>query len=272
MTLRICLAGVTGWTGSAIAAAVLDSPEFELVGAVARSAAGRTVAASIGGEAGSAVVIEPDVAAALRTPADVLIDYTHPSAVKANVLLAIEEGLHAVIGTSGLTSQDYDDIDAAARRAGVGVVAAGNFSVTAALLKHFSGIAALHVPHWEIVDMAHAGKPDAPSGTARELADYLGDLAQNEPEVPVEETLGTPATRGATLGGAQVHSIRLPSYVISVEALFGLPGERLTIRHDAGSSAEPYVGGTLLAAKAATSTTGLVRGLDTLLFGGAGAT
>ena len=79
-------------------------------------------------------------------------------------------------------------------------------------------------------------------------------------------TLGTPETRGATIGGAQVHSIRLPGYVIAVEAQFGLPDERLTIRHDAGAGATPYVAGTLLAAARAPVTTGLVRGLDTLLF------
>lgn len=236
------------------------------MGAVARTAAGTTVADTLGTAGGQDVVIASDVGAALSTTTDVLIDYTHPSSVKANVLSAIAAGAHCVIGTSGLTAEDYDEIDAAARDGERGVIAAGNFSVTAALLKHFAGIAARHVPHWEIVDMAHAGKPDAPSGTARELAEYLGDVATNELAVPVEDTLGTPATRGATIGGAQVHSIRLPSYIISVEALFGLPDERLTIRHDAGSSAEPYVGGTLLAARAAPDTVGLVRGLDTLLF------
>jgi 4-hydroxy-tetrahydrodipicolinate reductase len=216
------------------------------------------------------VVISADVEQALREPTDVLIDYTHPTSVKENVLAALSSDVNAVIGTSGLTAKDYDEIDAAARACGRGVIAAGNFSVTAALLKHFSGIAARHVPHWEIIDMAHASKPDAPSGTALELAEYLGGVASNELQVPIDETLGARDTRGATIGGAQVHSLRLPSYVISVEAIFGLADERLTIRHDAGSGAEPYVGGTLLAAQAAVDTVGLVRGLDTLLFGQAG--
>ncbi|MFV1987257.1 MAG: 4-hydroxy-tetrahydrodipicolinate reductase [Gemmatimonadota bacterium] len=267
MTIRVCMAGVTGWTGSSIATALLASPDFQLVGAVARRAAGQTVSEALGVEGGEDVVISSEVSGALTAPTDVLIDYTHPSSVKGNVLEALAAGVHAVIGTSGLTADDYDEIDAAARARGRGVIAAGNFSVTAALLKHFAGIAARHVPHWEIIDMAHASKPDAPSGTALELAEYLDGVASNELTVPIDETLGVRDARGATIGGAQVHSLRLPSYVISVEAIFGLADERLTIRHDAGSSAEPYVGGTLLAAKAAIDTVGLIRGLDTLLFG-----
>ena len=267
MTVRVCVAGVTGWTGSAVARAVLASPEFDLVSALARAASGRTVSEALGVSGGSDVTIASDVAGALAAGPDVLIDYTHPDTVKANVLAALGAGVSAVVGTSGLTADDYDEIDAAARAAECGVVAAGNFSVTAALLKHFAGIAARHVPHWEIVDMAHAGKPDAPSGTARELAEYLGGTARNEQKVAVEDTLGPREARGAAIGGTQVHSIRLPGYVISVEALFGLPDERLTIRHDAGAGAEPYVGGTLLAARAAVRQVGRVRGRDTLLFG-----
>ena len=114
--------------------------------------------------------------------------------------------------------------------------------------------------------MAPAGKPDAPSGTAQELSEYLGEVAQNELAVAIPDTIGAVNARGATVGGAQVHSIRLPSYVISGESIFGLPEERLSIRHDAGSSAQPYVGGTLLAAKEAPARIGLIRGLDTLLF------
>ena len=270
MTIRVCVAGVTGWAGSAVARGVLASDEFELTGAVARRAAGEVVASVVTGVE-SDVVVAADVAAALEVATDVLIDYTHPSAVKENVLSALDAGVAAVVGTSGLVAEDFKEIEAAALEAGVGAIAAGNFSVTAALLKHFSGIAARHVPHWEIIDMAGAGKPDAPSGTARELAEYLGEIARNELELPIANTLGPKEARGASIGGAQVHSLRLPSYVVSVESIFGLADERLTIRHDAGSTAEPYVGGTLLAAKAALGTVGLIRGLDTLLFSSPGA-
>ena len=120
---------------------------------------------------------------------------------------------------------------------------------------------------WEIIDCASAKKPDAPSGTALELAEALADVARNELAVPVENTHGRREARGATVGGTQVHSVRLPGVVLAFETLFGLPGERLTIRHDAGEGAQPYVNGTLLAVRRVMGITGLVRGLDRLLFG-----
>ena len=146
------------------------------------------------------------------------------------------------------------------------VAAAGNFSLTAALAKHFA-LLAKHLRSREVIDYAHADKPDAPSGTTRELAEALGDVAQNQLAVPVERTHGDRQARGATIAGTQVHSVRLPGIVLAFEAIFGLPNERLTIRHDAGKGAEPYVNGTLLAVRRVMQVTGLVRGLDRLVFG-----
>jgi 4-hydroxy-tetrahydrodipicolinate reductase len=123
------------------------------------------------------------------------------------------------------------------------------------------------VPEFEIIDYAKSTKPDVPSGTARELAERLGAIAPSNPGVPLDKIIGPKETRGANIGGGRVHSVRLPSYVIAVEAIFGKAGERLTLRHDAGTSADPYVGGTLLAARRVREIKGLVRGLDTLLFG-----
>ncbi len=266
MTIRLCIAGATGWTGSRLVEAVLDSSEFQLVGAVAREAAGRDPGERLGRDP-VGWSIAGSVAEALAVETDVLIDYTHPSVVKDHVNVALDHKVGAVIGTSGLSSSDYDEIEARAKQQGVGVVAAGNFSVTAALVKHFACIAARHVPHWEVLDYAHAGKPDAPSGTARELAETLATVAEQQFEVSPDQTVGDRQARGATIGGSQVHSIRLPGHVLSFEALFGLPDERLTIRHDAGSSAAPYVGGTLLAAKRCAEMVGLLRGMDRLLFG-----
>jgi 4-hydroxy-tetrahydrodipicolinate reductase len=129
-------------------------------------------------------------------------------------------------------------------------------------------LAARHLPSWEVVDYASAGKADAPSGTARELAERLGEVRPPEVARSVLDTAGAPEARGATIGGAQVHSVRLPSFTVSTEVVFGLPDERLSIRHDASSSAAPYVAGTLLAARAVPARTGLTRGLDRLLVEG----
>lgn len=106
---------------------------------------------------------------------------------------------------------------------------------------------------------------DAPSGTARELAYRLAQVRQPDVTHPIDETIGERDSRGATLNGSQVHSLRLPSYVISVEAIFGSRDERLTIRHDAGSGAEPYIQGTLVAIREVKNRVGLIRGLDRIM-------
>jgi len=117
--IRVCIAGATGWTGSALVAAVGKSGTFELTGAVARKAAGLDVGTALGG-APLGVVIRPTVAEALQAGADVLIDYSHPAAVKANVLAALAAGVPAVIGTSGLSAQDFQELEARAREQGLG--------------------------------------------------------------------------------------------------------------------------------------------------------
>jgi 4-hydroxy-tetrahydrodipicolinate reductase len=133
------------------------------------------------------------------------------------------------------------------------------------LMQKFAEMAAKLIPQWEIFDYAHDDKVDAPSGTARELAARLSRVRPPEQTVPVEQTTGDPAARGATLAGAQVHSVRLPGFVISAEVIFGMPDQRLSMRHDSGSSARPYVDGALLAIRRVSGLVGVHRGLDTVL-------
>jgi 4-hydroxy-tetrahydrodipicolinate reductase len=250
--LNICVAGATGWTGAAIAEAVAEADDLDLCSAVSRSAAGREI---------HGAPVSASVAEALDG-VDVVVDFTSHEVAKANALTAIGVGAAVVIGTSGLTAADFDEIDAAARERDVGVISAGNFSLTAAMAKAAAQLAARHLPSWEIIDYASAGKPDAPSGTARELAEALG---ATQHERSVADTHGAVEARGADVAGTQVHSLRLPSFTVSTEIVFGAPDERLSIRHDAGSSAAPYVAGTLLAIRAVHERVGLTRGLDALL-------
>jgi 4-hydroxy-tetrahydrodipicolinate reductase len=245
--------------------ALLACPDFELTGAIARRSAGRDVGELLGLPV-RGVVVASKLEEALRRGADVLVDFTSPDSVKHRALEALAHDIRVVIGTSGLTAEDYRDIEHSAAGKNLGVIAAGNFSITAALAKHFALLAAKHLPSWEVIDYAHADKVDAPSGTTRELAEALGEVTRNRQAVPVERTHGNPEARGAAIAGTPVHSIRLPGYVLAFEAIFGLPQERLTIRHDAGQGAEPYVHGTLLAVRRVMHVVGLVRGMDRLLF------
>ena len=193
------------------------------------------------------------------------VEYTKPDTATANILAALEHGAHVVVGTSGLTEADFAEIDVVARRQARGVLACGNFALTAVLLQRFAEIAARLIPQWEILDYAHDDKADAPSGTAREIAARLSRVRTPVTTVPVEQTAGLPEARGATLAGSQVHSIRLPGFVISAEVIFGMPDQKLTIRHDSGSSAIPYVDGALIAIRRVATLVGVHRGLDTVL-------
>lgn len=264
MSISVTLLGATGWVGKELVAAITAAPDLTLAAAMARQAAGQDVGLATGGAA-LGLTVAGSLEEALAIPSDVVIDYTAPTAVKGHALAAIAAGRAVVVGTSGLTGEDYTEIDEAARKAGVGVIAAGNYSITAALMQRFALLAARHVADVEVIDYASAKKPDVPSGTARELAERLSQVRMEATSRPVGELIGPQESRGATVGRTQVHSVRLPGFVLSCEVLFGAPDERLSIRHDAGSSAAPYVAGTLLAVRRVREQIGLRRGLDTLL-------
>jgi 4-hydroxy-tetrahydrodipicolinate reductase len=262
--INVIIAGATGWAGSELARAVARTDDLALVGAVGRRHAGRPLGEVLG-EPGLACVVRASAAEALAERCDVFVEYTKPGTAKANIVAALDHGAHVVVGTSGLTDADFAEIDALARERGRGVLACGNFALTVVLLQKFAEAAARLIPQWEIVDYAHDDKPDAPSGTARELAHRLGRVRAPAPTVPLERTVGPREARGATVSGTQVHSLRLPGYVIGAEVIFGMPDQRLTIRHDAGNSARPYVDGALLAIRKVAALTGVHRGLDSVL-------
>jgi 4-hydroxy-tetrahydrodipicolinate reductase len=257
--IRVCIAGVTGWTGAPIAEAISGADDLELVAGVSRSQAGTTLD-------DLRVPVFGSVAEALESAeADVLVDFTHASAVKENVLAALARGVSVVVGSSGLGADDYAQIDRRAHEARVGVIAAGNFSLLAAMLVRSAAGIARHVPSWEIIDYGSETKADVPSGTARELAERLGATRGPDLGRPLQDVHGPVEARGATVAGTQIHSVRLPSFVVSTEIVFAAEGERLTLRHDPGETPAPYVLGTLLAVRSVRGRVGVTRGLDSLL-------
>ena len=208
--IRVCIAGVTGWTGRAVADAVGAADDME------PSRAWRAPTRRV-----SRLSRGPSTR--LRRTCS---STTPTQTSRENVLAALERGVHVVVGSSGLIAEDYAEIDALARERAVGVIAAGNFSVTAALLLRLATEAARHLDAWEVIDYASAGKPDAPSGTSRELAERLESVRRPRLGVPLDQVVGAPEARGATVAGTQVHSLRLPSFVVSTEIVFA--AERAT--------------------------------------------
>lgn len=242
--IRVALAGHHGKTGSALVPALTSAVGFEYVGGVGRA---------------------DDVRAFLReNRPQALVDFTHPAAALDNALAAVAAGAAPVIGTSGLAPQAVDELEAACQEAGVGGIVAPNFAIGAVLMMHVAEQVAPFFDAVEVIEMHHAAKADAPSGTAlataRRLAARKGAaFAYNRPE-----KITMPNTRGGEEGGVGVHSVRLPGLVADQQVMFGLPGQTLTITHRT-TSRECYVPGVLLAISRVVAETRFYRGLDALL-------
>jgi len=265
MKIRVCIAGATGWAGSALSRGVAADPELELVAGISRKAKGQNLSALLGLETAAVPVYETATEALEAVPCDVFVEFTQPDSAKTNIMAAIRKGVNVVIGTSGLTDANYSEIAALAEEHKVAVLAVGNFAITAVLLQKFSEMAAKYIPNFEVIDYADDRKVDAPSGTVRELVKRLSEVQVPNETVVEADRIGPPEVWGAKMNGVRVHALRLPSYTISVETIFGLTDERLTIRHDSGTGAEPYVKGGLLAIKKVSSFTGFKRGLDSVM-------
>jgi 4-hydroxy-tetrahydrodipicolinate reductase len=150
MTIRVCLAGATGWAGSALARSIAQSDDIELVAAVSRTHAQR-ILGDVLAEPRLTCPIYATAQEALVQPCDVFFDYTKPDVAKANVMEALQQGAHVVIGTSGLTDADYADIAAVAETHQRGVLAVGNFALTVVLLQKFAEMAARHIAQWALL-------------------------------------------------------------------------------------------------------------------------
>src|SRR6266699_7320149 len=187
--INVCFAGITGWTAPPIAAAIEQAGDLTLSSGVSRSAAGQSLAA-VAGSSGRGLVYATVAEALASAEVDVLVDYTSAAAVKNNVWASVEAGVHVVVGSSGLTAGDYAELDRLARDRGVGVIAAGNFSIMAAILRRAATMAAQHLGQWEIIDYASDGKPDVPSGTSRELAETLARVRTPQPAVALPDLQG----------------------------------------------------------------------------------
>jgi len=264
MPIRVCLAGATGWAGSELARGIASTTDLELVSGVSRSHSGMTLA-DVLHSPGLKATLYASAAEALAVPCDVFVEYTKPASAKPNILQALDRGAHVVVGTSGLTEQDYAEINTVAHQRRRGVLACGNFALTVVLLQKFAEYAAKYLPNWEIVDYGSGTKADVPSGTVRELVLRLSQVRQPQVTITAEKAIGPPEARGATVSGTQVHSVRLPGHVLGVDVIYGMPDQTLTLRHQAGSSARPYVDGALLAIRKVAALIGVHRGLDNVL-------
>jgi len=244
--IRVGVLGARGRMGQQVCRAVDAAPDLDLVAMV---------------DAGDWLFSVADAGA------QVLVDFTHPDVVMDNVRFAIDQNIHAVVGTTGFTPERLDTIRDWLRDAPqVGVLVAPNFGIGAVLAMKFAQLAAPFYESVEIVELHHAGKVDAPSGTAARMASLIA-AARREAgmdDVPDATTKALDGARGASVDGIAVHSVRAAGMVAHHEIIFGTTGETLTIRHDSLDRAS-FMPGVLLAVREIDRRPGLTVGIESLL-------
>jgi len=260
--IRVLVVGAAGRMGRGLGRAACAEKDMEVVGAVDRGSAGQD-AVSLAGAQGASVSIMDSLADAIaQTSPDVVVDFTVPDAVMGNARTSIKAGVATVVGTTGLTKENLEDLARLCEERKAAALVAPNFAIGAVLMMQFAAQAARHFDAAEIIELHHAGKRDAPSGTALRTAQLMASTSGSK-FAAVESSDGRTA-RGQAEGAIHIHSVRLPGLGAHQEVILGGLGQTLTIRHDS-TSRESFMPGVLLAIRKVRGLRGLVVGLEKLL-------
>ncbi|MFC1970366.1 4-hydroxy-tetrahydrodipicolinate reductase [Chloroflexota bacterium] len=259
--IKVVVYGASGRMGQEVVEAVCQEPETQLVGAVDLKVSHDSLVLPDG----SGMVPFSTSLEIILTggPADVIVDFSIAKATMPAVRLAAKHGVNMVIGATGLDADDIDEIEWLAADQKIGVVVAPNFALGAVLMIHLARIAAKFMDYAEIIELHHERKIDAPSGTALTTASAMAD-ARGKPFIQPIGKGETPASRGQSVEGITLHSVRLPGLMAHQEVILGSQGQTLSVRHDA-INRECYMPGVLLAIKEVVKRRGLIYGLDNLL-------
>jgi 4-hydroxy-tetrahydrodipicolinate reductase len=244
MTIKVLVNGAFGRMGQITVKAISAHPALELVGQTGR---------------------EYDLLKSIKdSHAEVVVDFTHPSAVSDNLNIIIEAGAHPVIGTTGLTADQIKVFQEKCKKLRLGGLIAPNFSLGAVLMMKYAKDIVKYMPNVEIIEMHHDNKADAPSGTALRSAEMMAsaNASINQPQNKSIETI--PHARGATHHNIPIHAVRLKGFLAHEEIIFGSTGETLTLRHDS-IDRECFMSGVCLACEKVTKLDGLVYGLEEIL-------
>ena len=258
--MKVAFIGANGKMGKAMIDGVIVEKDMQIVGAVDIDAIGKEIAVDSG------IFIENDLEEMILTKdPDVVVDFTSPAVIKNNILKVLSLKKHIVVGTTGLSTADLEEIDAEARKVGRVVFVAPNFALGAVLMMDFAARAAKYFPNVEVIELHHDQKKDAPSGTAIKTLEMMAAEREKIHQGQADEIEKIPGSRGGEYEGMRVHSVRLPGYVAHQEVIFGGKGQTLTIRHDS-MSRESFVAGLLLSIRSIQDLTpGLVYGLENIL-------
>ncbi|MBW4666713.1 MAG: 4-hydroxy-tetrahydrodipicolinate reductase [Cyanomargarita calcarea GSE-NOS-MK-12-04C] len=272
--IPVVINGATGKMGREVVKAVAQAPDMNLMGAIATSPehqgkdAGELAGLSEPLEVPITNQLEPMlgyVAGERQMQPGVMVDFTHPDSIYDNIRSAIAYGIRPVVGTTGLSPEQIQDLADFAEKASTGCLIIPNFSIGMVLLQQAAVTASKYFDHVEIIELHHNQKADAPSGTAIQTAQMLAEMGKTFNPPVVEETEKIKGARGSqALDGIRIHSIRLPGLIAHQEVIFGAPGEIYTLRHDTSDRA-CYMPGVLLAIRKVLQLKSLVYGLEKIL-------
>jgi len=254
--IRVGVIGARGKMGGEVCRAILGADDLELVAVTDRDARGDPI-----GE----IEVVSDLSAIAGAGTEVAVDFTHPTVVIDDARRCLADGVHVVVGTSGVTPEGLEEIRVLAESGPANAIVVPNFAVGAVLMMRFAEEAARHFDAVEVMELHHDGKADAPSGTAVATARRVGAARAGTWSAPSGDE-AHPGARGADVEGIRVHSVRLPGLLAHQEVVFGGPGETLTIRHDS-TDRSSFMAGVLLAIRSVGSRPGLTVGLEPLLEG-----
>lgn len=261
--IRVGVIGACGRMGLMVCRAVAESDDLALVAAIDRSKIGEQIGPLIG-HPKVGVPISDELDRLLEAEVEVAVDFTHPDVVMENVRWCVDHAIHLIVGTSGITPEDLQEIELAMEDEGAesNVIVAPNFALGAVLMMRFASQAVRFFPAVEVIELHHDQKADAPSGTAIATVRRLEDERKDRWRGPAPETIE--GVRGGDIDGIRVHSVRLPGLLAHQEVLFGSQGQTLSIRHDS-TDRSSFVPGILMAARAVMTRPGLTVGLEPLL-------
>ena len=258
--IKIIVAGFKGRMGSTATQMVLETADFELVGVYDPHEAQETV--SFNDE--TAIPVFQRLEEVLAVKPDVWIDFTVPEAAYPNTRFALEHGMAPVVGTTGFTEEQINELTNLSREKAIGGLIAPNFAIGAVLMMQFAQKAAQYLPDVEIIELHHDNKLDAPSGTAIKTAEMIQEVRPAKKQGNPQEVESIPGARGADFEGLRIHSVHLPGLVAHQQVQFGSVGEGLTIRHDSYDR-RSFMTGVALACRQVVQRTELLYGLEQML-------
>lgn len=255
MTIKVIIAGFKGKMGSTAVQMVKDDQELELAALLDPFAAEEEL---------EGVPVFTSKEALIGFEADVWVDFTTPKFAYENTRFALENGFAPVVGTTGFSPEEIQELTSLSEEKKLGGLIAPNFAIGAILLMQFAAQAAKYFPHLEIIELHHDKKKDAPSGTAVKTAELVSQVRTSLQQGAADEEELIAGARGAAFDGFRIHSVRLPGLVAHQEVIFGAQGEGLTIRHDSYDRIS-FMSGVNLGIKEVVKREKLVYGLEHLL-------